>query len=300
MPLAPIALFVYNRPAHTRQTVEALLANDLAADSDLHVFSDAPKTDADINRVAKVREYVHGICGFRNVTILERDQNLGLASSIISGVARIVNEYGRVIVLEDDIVTSPHFLTYMNDGLDLYENEKKVASIHAYCYPIKEKLPDTFFLRGADCWGWATWKRAWQHFCPDGEKLLEQIKHRGELMNFDLEGKAFFSRMLKDQIDGKIDSWAVRWHASAFLDGLYTLYPGESLVINIGIDGSGTHCRRGYDFGKTFAGKAVNLQKQPIVENKQAVNAFGRFLQKQKKNSPLKNLIRHFLRMFKR
>lgn len=159
--LAPIALFVYNRPMHTRQTVEALLANELAAESDLIIFADGAKSGKDADAVQEVREYIHSISGFKSIKINEQDTNQGLANSVIAGVTEVVNESGRIIVLEDDMVTSPYFLNYMNDSLEMYKDEDKVISIHGYMYPVKEKLPETFFLQGADCWGWATWKRGY-------------------------------------------------------------------------------------------------------------------------------------------
>ena len=150
--MIPIILFVYNRPWHTRQTVKALQKNELAGRSDLFIFSDGPKDEQTEKAVQKVREYIHTIDGFQTVTIREREENWGLANSIIDGVTQIVNEYGRVIVLEDDLMTSPFFLRYMNDALNLYECEEKVISIHGYIYPLSEKLPSTFFLRGTDYW----------------------------------------------------------------------------------------------------------------------------------------------------
>ncbi len=191
-------------------------------------------------RVKEVREYIRTITGFKSLRIVERETNLGLATSIISGVTEVVNQYGRIIVLEDDMVTSPFFLRYMNDALDLYENEEKVVSIHGYVYPI-QGLQETFFIKGADCWGWATWKRGWDLFDADGEKLLNELKKAGLLKRFDFDGAYPYTKMLRDQIEGKNNSWAIRWYASALLHDKLTLYPGKSLVHNIGTDASGTH-----------------------------------------------------------
>ena len=242
MKTAPIALFVYKRPEHTRQTLVALRANLLAEESDLIIFSDAPRGDGDIAGVSDVRKLLADLDGFKTVTVIERPQNLGLASSIIDGVSVVCEKYGRVIVLEDDLVTSPYFLTYMNEGLNCYEADSDVASIHGYIYPSYEKLPETFFLRGADCWGWATWTRAWQHFDVDGVKLLERLKEQKLTRLFDFDNATDYVGMLEAQIAGKNDSWAIRWYASMFLLNKFTLYPGRSLVLNIGTDDSGTHC----------------------------------------------------------
>jgi len=239
--LAPIVLFVYNRPWHTQQTVEALQKNKLASESELFIYSDDAKNDDARVSVDEVRKYIDNITGFKKITVIKRDKNWGLSNSIIDGVTKIVNEYGRIIVLEDDLVTSPYFLKFMNEGLTMYENEDKVASIHGYIYPI-DNLPNTFFIKGADCWGWATWKRAWDIFESNGEKILDELKSRRLEKEADFNNSYGFTQMLKDQIKGKNNSWAVRWYMSAFLKDMLTLYPGKSYVQNIGNDDSGTHC----------------------------------------------------------
>jgi hypothetical protein len=275
MNLAPIVLFTYDRLWHTKQTVEALQNNLYAEESNLFIFSDGPKTDKDEPKVKEVREYLKAIKGFKNIEIIERDKNWGLANNIIDAVTKIVNEYGRIIVLEDDIITSPYFLKYMNEALEMYESEEKVASIHGYVYPLPypEKLPETFFIRGADCWGWATWKRAWKYFESDGCKLLMKLKERNELDLFDFNGTYLYSKMLRDQVKGKNDSWAIRWYASAFLNDMLTLYPKKSLVKNIGLDNSGTHCELSKAFDVDII-EHINLYKIPIEENKEARRQF--------------------------
>ncbi len=240
---APLALFVYNRPSHTRQTVEALLVNAEASTTPLHIFSDAPKNAASRAAVAEVRSYIRTITGFRSITLLERESNYGLARSIINGVTKLCDEHGRVIVLEDDLVVSPYFLKYMNDALDLYEYEERVISVAGYRYPIDHDSEfSTFFLKGTNCWGWATWKRGWNLFEADGSHILAQLRERGLTREFDMNGAYGYTRMLKGQVRGENDSWAVRWHASAFLKDRLTLLPHKSLVENIGLDGSGVHC----------------------------------------------------------
>lgn len=242
MIFAPITLFVYNRLEHTRRTVDALKKNKLADSCELIIFSDAPKSEIQVDGVKEVRQYIRQIDGFKSIIIVERETNYGLAKSIIDGVAKVVNQYGRIIVLEDDLVTSPYFLTYMNEALEKYADDNRVVSIHGYVYPVKQSLPEAFFLRGADCWGWATWQRGWAHFNPDGQYLIDELKRRKLIGMFDFNGAYSFSKMLKAQIKGSNDSWAVRWHASAFLADKLTLHPGRSLVHNIGNDASGTHC----------------------------------------------------------
>jgi hypothetical protein len=243
MRLAPLALFVYNRLWHTQETIKALQKNALASDSDLIVFSDGPKDDAASREsVAAVREYLKTIGGFKSVRIVAREKNYGLAKSIIAGVSEIIGQSGRVIVLEDDMVSSRYFLQYMNAALDLYARDDRVISIHAYIYPVPETLPETYFLKGADCWGWATWRRGWSLFEPDGQKLLNELEAKKLTKEFDFSGSYPYTKMLKAQIAGKNNSWAIRWYAAAFLKDKLTLYPGQSLIDNIGLDGSGTHC----------------------------------------------------------
>lgn len=267
MTFAPVALFVYNRPVHAQRTIEALRQNVGAENAALYVFSDAPKNAAAIESVAEVRSYIRSIEGFKSVAIIEREKNLGLANSIIDGVTRLCAEYGRVIVVEDDLVTSPYFLKYMNDGLDLYERNERVISIHGYVYPVKTALPETFFLGGADCWGWATWKRGWDLFERDGRKLLQELKARKPTRRFDFDGAYPYTRMLRDQIAGKNDSWAIRWYASAFLKDKLTLYPGRSLVFNIGNDSSGTHCATTDGYAGEISEIPIKMDAIPIEEN---------------------------------
>jgi hypothetical protein len=256
--LSPVVLFVYNRPWHTRQTIGALQKNDLAAESELTIFSDGPKNEEARLKVEEVRQYLRTITGFKRIQIHERKENQGLANSIIDGVTQIINEYGRGIVLEDDLVTSPYFLKYMNDGLDFYEQDHRVISVLGYVYPVKFLLPETFFIKGAYCWGWATWKRGWDLFEKDGEVLLKKLVDQKLTEAFDCHGTYPYSEMLKAQIIGKNDSWGVRWYASAFLNNKLTLFPGNSLVSNIGNEGSGTH-------GGINEALDVSLAQAPII-----------------------------------
>jgi hypothetical protein len=240
---APIALFVYNRPAHTRQLIDSLLRNEGVADSALYVFSDAPRNNAAIDPVAEVRSYIHSIKGFKSVEIIERDNNAGLARSIIDGVTYLCNEYGRVIVLEDDLLVSQWFLAYMNNAISLYKDDDRVMQIAGYMFPASLELEDdALFLPFISSWGWATWSRAWQHFDPEA-KAYEKLSRDSELKNrFDLNGNYSYFKMLRAQQEGKADSWAIRWYLSVFMrDGL-ALYPIKSMVRNQGFDGSGVNC----------------------------------------------------------
>jgi hypothetical protein len=264
---APIALFVYKRPNHLKLTIEALIKNYLIEESELFIFSDGPKSDKDEIQVNEVRKFIKELKGFKKIFLIERETNFGLSKSIISGVTELVDRYGKIIVLEDDLVTSPFFLKYMNDALTYYNNIDEVISIHGYMYPLNAILPETFFLRGADCWGWGTWKRAWNLFEPDGKKLLRELEEQNLLSKFDWEGALTNVRMLKNFIKGKNDSWAIRWHASAFLNNKLTLYPGKSLINNIGADGLGTNVRKTNIYNTTLTSEQIEIKSIPLEEN---------------------------------
>ena len=178
---------------------------------------------------------------------------------------------------EDDLVTSPFFLNYINSALDTYRDDEQVISVHGYTYPVKSVLPETFFLRGADCWGWGTWKRGWDLFEPDGRKLKEELLRRGLTRQFDLDGATDYMQMLVYPIAGQIDSWAIRWHASAFVNEKLTLYPGRSLAQNIGNDFSGRHTSKTNRFATALTDAPIAIEHIPIEENREARELVARF-----------------------
>ena len=286
---APIALFAFNRPNHLARTLEALAACPEAWQTSITLYCDGSRRSSDDAAVAAVRGVAQATTGFASLTVAPSERNLGLASSIIRGVGAQLAVSDRVIVVEDDLVVSPHFLRFMNRGLDLYADEPRVASIHGYTYPTGEVLPETFFQRGADCWGWATWARAWRHFEPDGAQLLARLRQRRLTRQFDLEGSYPFTRMLEDQIAGRNNSWAIRWHAACYLDELLTLYPGRTLVENIGNDSSGTHCSTTDIYTGAPSGQAINLQPMQVEESVAARDAFKRF---HRRNHSLRQRVR--------
>lgn len=276
--LAPILLFAYNRPRHLQHTVEALAHNPLAQESELFVFSDGARTEDDREDVELVRSYIHTIEGFKTVHRIERDRNYGLAANIIDGVTDIVNRYGRVIVLEDDLVTAPGFLQFMNDALDTYADEPRVGHIQAYDFTQNPRLPETFLIKFTGSWGWATWQRAWQHFNPDGQYLLNELHRRHLTRRFDFNGKYSFTRMLRRQVEGKNNSWAIRWNASLFLQDILSLNVGRSLVQNEGFDGSGTHCGADHLYEARLYKERLRVEKiSPVTENLEARKIFERY-----------------------
>ncbi|MBT32107.1 MAG: glycosyl transferase [Thalassobius sp.] len=297
MILAPIVIFVYNRIWHTKQTISALKENILAKDSHLIIYSDAAKSKDDIDKVNEVRQYLNEITGFCSKEIIFQESNLGLAKSIISGVTDTVNKYGKIIVLEDDLITSPYFLTFMNEALDFYKDENKVVSIHGYMYPVLEDLPETFFLRGAQCWGWATWKRGWDLFDADAKSLINQIQKKKLRYLFDRKGTYPFFKMLKEQAMGEIDSWAIRWQASAFLNDKLTLYPRDSLVKNIGFDGSGVHCGPEQSvFNVEVSSHKVNVENEVIEQSAKAHSVIENYYNNLNNGSKIKRKLKDIIR----
>ncbi len=288
-----IVLFVYSRLHHAMRTVDALLKNYGAMEHDLIVYSDGARGVNDETSVEAVRKYFKSVSGFKQVILRCRESNYGLSHSIISGVSEVLMDYEEVIVLEDDLITSPYFLQYMNDGLILYKNNPDVLSVHGYMYPVRVPMPEAFFMRGADCWGWATWRRGWKLFNSNGQYLLDELRRNKLTCQFDLQGAYKYTQMLEDQINGKNDSWAIRWHASAFLANKLTLYPSRSLVQNIGNDSSGTHCDSTTELDVELSTTPISLQNVIVQESVLATKAVQDFFQ-----SKRTILQRIFLRIF--
>ena len=219
MELSPIVLFVYNRPEHLKRTVEALQRNELAAESELVIYSDGPGTDTDAAKVNAVRAYIRTITGFKNVTINASTANKGLAGSVIDGVTAVVNQYGKIIVLEDDVLTSRYFIKFMNDALNAYEDCAEVLAIGSWnSFAPPRKVKANFFLRLPDSIAWATYQRSWALFEKDGQLLLDRLRERNLIDKFNMENSYRYDQMLQDQIAGRVSSWAIRWTATAILN----------------------------------------------------------------------------------
>lgn len=294
MTYAPIALFTYNRADHTRRAVESLLQNAEAKDSDLFIFSDGAKNEKAIKGVEDNRKYIHTVTGFKTITIIEREKNWGLANSLIAGITDVINKYGRVIVVEDDLILSPYFLKFMNDGLEKYKDDDRVGTITGFVPPIEEKLPETFFLTYFQCWGWATWKRAWDLLETDARPLLKGLRFKRK--KFDVGGGVCNYGNLYCQKVGLVDSWYLRYYASLFLKGKLSLYPGRSVATNEGLDGSGTHC--GAELKRSF--DAHNTQT-PIVfgeievrENERVYQIFKNYFLPSNHKRTMKSLYNQF------
>lgn len=263
---APIILFVYNRPWHTGQTLNALAKNVQAKESDLFIFSDGLKENAnvdDIENHKKIHEIIDSFHGCKSTKVFKSNQNKGLANSIIEGVTQVVNEYGKVIVLEDDIVTSPYFLDYMNQGLDLYEDNQNVYSINGYMFPAfdpKEAFSTFLCPWATSSWGWATWKKKWDVFQNNLEykKIICTNPHlaaRFNLADYD------YCSMLNNQ-----NSWAIKWYYSVFLKNGIGLWPTKTLVYNIGFDNSGVHTHQFEDETNILYYGNINIEKNEYID----------------------------------
>ncbi len=300
MACAPIALFAYKRPEHLSLVVESLKKNPEASETDLFIYCDAARSSHDEPAVEAVRAYAKTVSGFRTITVIKRDKNLGLSKSITEGVTALCNQYGRVAVVEDDVIVSKHFLFWVNAALNKYEMDDRVISVGCYVFPNAGSLQENFFLGVTDCWGWAVWKRSWDLYEPDGKKLLSQLLQHRLSGHFDLEGAYPYTEMLRNQINGNNDSWAVRWYASAVLSRGLTIYPGKSLTKNIGFDGSGVHCSVDSSYEVNLPDRLIELIDMPVVESVEARLVWADFLKQVTKRAATDSLLKRVRRWIKR
>lgn len=256
---APVVLFVFARPGHTKITLDRLRLNVYAPQTDLIIYSDAARNSREECLVRDVRELIRSIKGFRSLKVIERETNYGLAGNIIEGVTEVCGEYGKVIVLEDDIVTSPFFLKYMNDALDFYSNDLRVWHISGWNYPIdSEELGDAFFLRIMNCWGWGTWNNRWINFERNTDKIIAEFD-RDMITRLDLDGTGVFWSQVMHNHQKRINTWGIYWYVCIFKNRGLCLNPTISYVDNIGHDGSGIHKSKA---GRTYS-SALNETDNP-------------------------------------
>jgi hypothetical protein len=295
---APVILFAFDRPMHLQRTLDALSSNEGAAETVLYIFCDMAKDNAGKNvleNVSSVRNIASGENRFKKVIVRLQAVNKGLAASVVEGVCEVLEMHNEVIVLEDDLYTSKWFLRYMNDALNIYRSISEVCCITGYMYPVQGLLPETFFLKGADCWGWATWKDRWTIYESDGAKLLDELKESGRINEFDFDGSYPYNEMLADQVKGRNHSWAVRWYASAFLKNRYCLYPGRSLVQNIGFDGSGVHSGVSDLWDVKVSAEPLVVKELSVKEDLKAKHLIATYFRSLKKK---KNLLDKFSAKF--
>jgi len=272
--LAPIVLFVYNRPWHVQQTVASLRQCTLAEESHLYIFSDGPKNQSDTAKVAEVRKYIQRIEGFAKVEIREQSENRGLASSVIEGVSSVIQVHKKAIVLEDDLIFTPNFLAFMNDALSFYQQHPNIFSISGYVYPIT--IPPTFkedilLLPRASSWGWATWLDRWEKADWQLLDYDQFIESKSSQKEFTAGGEDLLFMLIK-QKKGLIDSWAIRWAYSHFKHQAFGLFPVKSKVQNIGNDNSGTHSSRTSQYQVELGGEGYRLSAQPTLHDQTISN----------------------------
>lgn len=279
--ISPVCLFTYNRLTETKQTVEALQRNFLALESDLIIFSDGSNNENNLTKIQAVRQYIHTISGFKSVTIFESPDNKGLANSIISGVTQIIEKYGKVIVMEDDLISTPNFLEFMNRGLEFYKNDQNIQSINGYSLSIDQNEKNIYFQMRPFPWGWATWADRWNLELFDKMKIKKVIdSDRSVLKQFKKNCGHDISKMLLNSINNKNDSWYVRWTFNHFLNNKYSVFPKYCYIQNIGQNNKGTHC------------KGIGAYQSVLANEEKEIPKFDSF------ELPDKIIMRFFLKYF--
>ena len=262
--LAPVVIFAYKRPEHLKSTLDSLKRCEGFADSKIIMFGDGPKMQNDRDAVEAARRVAQAQLG-PQAEYHFRENNAGLAASIISGVSDVTRRFGRAIVLEDDLELSPNFLGYMNSALDRYAGEAKVYQISGQLFDTPEFFGRraALFLPFTTSWGWGTWHRAWDRFDPLAGGWEQLKRDRTLRSRFNLGGCYDFSTMLERQMRGLGDSWAIRWYWSVFRDDGLVCFPPTSLVRNTGLDGSGTH---GRGLLRRFRSQQGDLGQMGLIE----------------------------------
>lgn len=285
MDLAPIVIFTFNRLDHTKKTIEALKNNYLSKESELFIFSDGPRNEEEKLKVNKVRKFIKNIDGFKKITVFESKINKGLANSVINGVTEVINKYGKVIVLEDDLITSRYFLKYMNESLNLYKDKDNIWSISAYTPNIKISEDydyEVYLIKRGASWGWATWKDRWELNDWNIRDYKIFKKNKKAIREFNMAGSDM-APMLNDQVEGRINSWAIRWGYNQFKYDMWTVYPIKSFVKNIGTDLSGTHSSMTNKYDVNLGDKMIklefdirpNIKVQKAFKKKYNLSIFG-------------------------
>jgi hypothetical protein len=275
---APIALFVYNRPDHTKRTLDALCKNELADKSEIFIFSDGPKEESDIEKISSVRGLIESLKTFKKINLIKRSENIGLAKSVVQGVNQVLDYYEEIIVLEDDIITSPYFLFNVNTALEKYRDEEIISAISGYTFPHNVKLPDLFCLFFPAVWGWATWKRCWEFFEENGQKLIDSLKEKNLCNKLNHNNSYPYTIMLEDEVKGIVDSWGIKWYASCVLYEKFTLMFDESLTKNIGHDNSGVHSGATNVHDVVLSKSKINFELKDVKENNEAQKQLEKYL----------------------
>lgn len=233
---APIAVFAYDRVDKLSNMMSTLEACRGFSESPIFIYVDGPKGAADRASVDSVRRLVDGLRS-PNISSFFRNENLGLRRSIFAGVTEVVRKYGRVVVLEDDLVLAPIALDYFNNALDRYESMHRVWSVAGYMYDVSalRNREATLALPFAHPWGWATWLRAWQQFALDNRPTERQLNSGSFRAAFDMDGLYPFTAQLRNSIEGRVDSWFIHWYYTIFQCGGVSIFPPRRVLDNFEI-----------------------------------------------------------------
>lgn len=272
--LAPIVYFAFNRPEHTRRSLAAIKANALAARSLLYIYVDGPRADESaegIGAIEQVRRIVASDQWCGRVELRIREANVGLGKGLPSAISETLEMHDRIIVVEDDVIVSPGFLEYMNAALDLYADDERVMHVSAFTSPV-EVPPDypetTFFYNHTTCWGWGTWRRAWQHFTQNGARLMREIDASGRKRYINLDNAHEYYWALRYLDEGRSQDWNCYWHVAVALRGGHCLHPAKSLTDNIGFDGSGAQCSADMDYQSPEVADRLPIRRIPVEEDR--------------------------------
>ena len=291
-----IALFVYNRPGHAQEVLKGLQKNKIPK---LYIFSDGIKDEKDRESVGKVRKLIDSI-DWCETEIIKNKENKGLANSIVYGVNYVLERHTRIIVLEDDCVPSDNFIAFMEKCFNKYENNEKVMNVTGYSLPIKipDNYPyDIYFSYRSSSWGWGTWRRAWKYF-DRNKSILSEIEKSSNLRKKINRAGEDLIPMLKNQINGKLDSWAVFWSINIIKYDGVCVNPVKSKIKNIGYDSTGTHCGSSNRYEVKTINENINLLNLPgdIIIDNEILNSYKKFFHISLK-SKLKKAILNILKL---
>lgn len=276
--MSPVVIFAFNRPDHLERCLESLRNNKESEHTVFWVFVDGPRNSDDLLKKEMIKKLLNKYEKMMKLKVKYSESNLGLEKSVINGLNEIFLLSERAIIMEDDLVASTFFLEYCNAGLNRYQFDNRVASIHGFSYKFKRPEEQPYFLKGADCWGWATWRDRWEYFEEDSAKLINQLLGKRLKKKFDLDGAFPYFKMLIRQSRGEVNSWAIRWHASMFLADKLTLYPDRTLINNNGMDGSGTNAGKSKSLNSPLAITSINLSGVQVKESSKARRKLKVFL----------------------
>ena len=287
--LAPILLIGFNRPRHFKETLIALSKNKLAKESTLYISIDGSRNNDDLKLQKTIFDNIQLADGcFAKINIFRNNTNKGLANNIIDSISNILSSHNKIIVLEDDVVTSRAFIKFMNDALSYYEDKKRIWQINGYS-PINNinKKDSIYFSRLSHCWGWATWRDRWEFFNKSPVSIVKEFD-KEMIYKFNLDGEVnFWDQIIQNKL-GKIDTWAIFWYARVSINNGLCVCPWFSYVKNIGFDGSGTNC---YELNSKTEIDIINndgnfISNNNLIEDKKALA----FLKKTNNRTFIKSL----------